>query len=206
MEDDELFIHFFIISLLQSRKEEIFSVDYSQIPSILSQLYLRDAEEVENVFNYAKTIRQNTPYSIRLMVRRLEIFKPNSVRLKDLFYFYEPENMTSFPILPSEIFNIAYNNIISCPDSQCSNFKNLYDNDKGFYCDLDESGIIQSNNVFSCFNCQNRKKDNTTYILLDLRINDNKYGSDIKPGFLPMTVILDQDELMSDSVFIILYS
>jgi hypothetical protein len=42
-----------------------------------------------------------------------------------------------------------------------------------------------------------------SYILLDLRISDGKSNDkhyDDKPGFLPMTVILDQSELMDENV------
>jgi hypothetical protein len=44
-----------------------------------------------------------------------------------------------------------------------------------------------------------------SYILLDLRISDGKSNDkhyDDKPGFLPMTVILDQSELMDENVLI----
>jgi hypothetical protein len=43
------------------------------------------------------------------------------------------------------------------------------------------------------------------YILIDLRITDdkdNKKNYDYKPGFLPMTVILDQTELLNDDVIL----
>ncbi len=33
------------------------------------------------------------------------------------------------PILPSEVFFIAYNNIVSCPDLMCKNLKNIFDDD-----------------------------------------------------------------------------
>ena len=50
--------------------------------------------------------------------------------------------------------------------------------------------------------------NNLNYILLDLRVsmegsNDKHY--DVKPGFLPMTVILDQDDFKDPYVIIKLY-
>jgi hypothetical protein len=202
-EDDELFLHFFVIAFLLYYKQSIIGTDYSQIPSILSQLYLKSEEDAINIFTHARVIRQNTPYSLRLFVRRLEIFKPNSTRLKELFYKYEPEHLISMPILPSEIFNIAYNNIISCPDNRCSNFKNKYEIDKGFYeeTNMNNSLLFGSLRQISCYHCENikNKNENISYILLDLRITDNK-KSDLKPGFLPMTVILDQKELLDEKV------
>jgi hypothetical protein len=196
-ENDELFLHFFVIAFLQFNKGDLVSTDYSQIPSLLSQLYLKNESEVGIIFNMAKTVRANTPYSIRLFVRRLEIFKPGSLKLKDLFYKYEPEQFLSMPILPSEVFNIAYGNLISCPDNRCLNFKNKYEGDKAFYKENYETSFIASRQT-NCYHCDN-KNDSVSYILLDLRIADNK-GTEMKPGFLPMTVILDQKELADENV------
>ena len=128
-EDDELFIHFFIVSFLEYHKENILSVDYSQIPSVLSQLCIKDIAEVEFIFQRARQIRQQTPFSFKLFARKLEIFKPRSTRLKELFTIYEPESMLCLPILPSEIFYIAYNNIVGCADYECKNFKYSFEND-----------------------------------------------------------------------------
>ncbi len=144
-ENDEFLLHFFIISFLEYHKDEIITTDHSQIPSVLSQLSLKTIDEVEAVFTYAIELRDKTPYSLRLMARKLEIFKPHSNRLKELFHLYEPENMMAMPILPSEVFFIAYNNIVSCPDLMCKNFKNIFDDDgeivnseekNNFYCNL----------------------------------------------------------------------
>jgi hypothetical protein len=80
----------------------------------------------------AKEIRQQTPYSYKLLARKLEIFKPRSTRLKELFSLYEPESLLCLPILPSEVFFIAYNNIVGCPDFDCGNFKYRDDDDHIF--------------------------------------------------------------------------
>jgi hypothetical protein len=201
LEDDEMFLHYFVIAFLQYNKNELISTDYSQIPSILSQLYLRSEEEVISIFNRAKVIRYNTPYTIRLFARRLEIFKPGSTKLKELFDKFEPENFLTMPILPSEVFNIAYNNIISCPDNRCSNFKNKYEFDRAFYDDQMDSSIFGVRQTH-CYYCDHKVKkgEGLSYILLDLRISDGK-SNEIKPGFLPMTVILDQKELLCDEVY-----
>jgi len=50
------------------------------------------------------------------------------------------------------------------------------------------------------------KQDNLNYILIDIRISEEKENSvyyDSKPGFLPLTVILDQKELLDEYVRII---
>lgn len=58
------------------------------------------------------------------------------------------------------------------------------------------TGLLNSNNT--------QNKNTNSFIILDLRITDfeTKEVFDIKPGFLPMTVILDQAELLSDNVLI----
>jgi len=124
MEDDELFIHFFILAFLEYHQDNILSVDYSQIPSVLSQLCNKNIKEVDTIFQRAKKIKEQTPHSLKLLVMKLEIFKPKSTRLKELFLLYEPESLLCLPILPSEVFFIAYNNIIKCPDYECRNFIN----------------------------------------------------------------------------------
>lgn len=207
-ENDELFIHFYIVAYLQYRKDDIISTDYSQIPSILSQLYIRSINEADEIIKIAFNIKNTTPFSFRLMARKLEIFKPKSNRLKDLFDLYEPESMLAMPILPSEIFQIAYNNIVSCPDNICKNFKNLYEiTEKSPYNKNQENDYFRDK---LCFYCDKKKRggDNNTitqnisYILLDLRISKEKSNDkhyDVKPGFLPMTVILDQEELSNEN-------
>jgi len=120
-------MHYFIISFLEYHLEEIVSADYSQIPSIISQLTLKSPDMIDKVFENAKKIRAVTPYSFRLFFSQLDIFKPFSRRHKELFEHYQPENLICLPILPSEIFYIAYNKIVSCPDKNCRYFNNLYD-------------------------------------------------------------------------------
>jgi hypothetical protein len=144
-DNDELMLHFFIVSYLIDFKDTITGVDHSQIPSVLSQMCLKSREDVDRIYCFALILRRNTPFSFRLMARKLEIFKPASTRLKELFAFYEPESLLSLPILPSEVFHIAYNNIISCPDSYCKNFKNIYDDECPIFCE----GENQEEHYFS---------------------------------------------------------
>jgi hypothetical protein len=129
IENDQLFMHFFILSFLMTHKDSITNADYSQIPSILSQMSIKDKECVDRLFDLANVLRLKTPSSFRLLAQKLEIFKPKSQKLKELFELYEPENMISLPIFASEIFHIAYSNIIACPDSMCKNFYNTQNGD-----------------------------------------------------------------------------
>jgi hypothetical protein len=129
-ENDQIFIHFFIISFLEYHQDIISSADFSQIPSIISQLILKDHEMVNTIFLRAKIIRSATPYSFRLFFQKLEIFNPNSNKHKELNETFQPELLLALPILPCEIFYVAYNKIVTCPDKNCFNFKNLFDYEK----------------------------------------------------------------------------
>jgi len=131
-------MHYFIIAFLEYHSEDIISADYSQIPSIISQLTIKSTEMIDIIFENAKRIRSITPYSFRLFFNKLDVFKPFSKRHKELFEHYQPENLMCLPILPSEIFFIAYNKIVSCPDKNCRYFNNLYNND------IDNSNMIFS--------------------------------------------------------------
>jgi hypothetical protein len=134
-ENDELFLHFFIVAFLKFHKERIVSSDHSQIPTLLSQLCLKAKDEVTMIFSLAKDIRLKTPYSLRIMARNLEVFTPYSNKLKDLFNFYKPETLFLFPLLPCEILSVAYNNMILCPDIRCKNYKNIFDGEGSIFCD-----------------------------------------------------------------------
>jgi hypothetical protein len=64
---------------------------------------------------------------------------------------------------------------------------------------------IKINIIYLAFYKYNNhySNENLNYILLDLRIsgeNSNDKHYDIKTGFLPMTVILDQNELRDENV------
>ncbi len=121
---------------MEYHSQEIISADCTQIPSIISQLTLKSPEMIDIIFENATKIRSITPYSFRLFFNKLDIFKIFSKRNKELFDYYQPENLLCLPIFASEIFFIAYNKIVSCPDKKCRFFNNLYNND------IDKSNII----------------------------------------------------------------
>jgi hypothetical protein len=68
-----------------------------------------------------------------------------------------------------------------------------------------ESKSLESSSEYNK-STSSSKQDNLNYILIDLRIseeNENSVYYDSKPGFLPLTVILDQKELLDEYVKII---
>lgn len=123
-EDDETFIHFFIVSLIEYYTEEIICADLSHIPSLISMMNLKDLKMVDEIFENAKKLRAITPYSFKLFFGKMEIFNPYcaKTRHKEIFDLYKPDSILCLPIMPSEIFYITYNNLLRCPDEQCENF------------------------------------------------------------------------------------
>lgn len=92
-------------------------------------MHLKSCDEVIKIYKRAKIIRDRTPYSFRILTYNLEIFLPNSKNLKNSFSKFSVENLLAIPIYPSEIFSIAYSNIVDCPDEHCFNFqKKILDN------------------------------------------------------------------------------
>lgn len=171
-------MHYFIISLLEYHAEEIVSADYSQIPSIISQLTLKSIEMIDIVFENAKRLRAVTPYSFRLFFGQLDIFKPFSRRHKELFEHYQPENLLCLPMLPSEIFFIAYNKIVSCPDKNCRYFNNLYDVENQINFITSEKNESASNSA-----CNNNDEERYLNNEGDSCDNNNHYNDKIGNSF-----------------------
>jgi hypothetical protein len=115
------------------------------------------------IFQKAKIIRSATPYSFRLFFQKLEIFKINSNKHKELNESIQPELLLALPILPCEIFYVAYNKIVTCPDKNCFNFKNLFDYEKNnlIISDSLNNDIIRKEKFFEDEDHNNNlKKDN----------------------------------------------
>jgi hypothetical protein len=174
-EDDETFMHYFIISFLEYHSDLITTADFSQIPSIISQLTIKSIEMIDKIYENAKKIRAVTPYSFRLFINQLDVFKPFSKRHKELFEHYQPENLMCLPILPSEIFYIAYNKIVSCPDKNCRYFKNLFDYENQIICG-DENLNYNKQQPNNFFEEEEKELNKIDFIENQERINLKKDG------------------------------
>ena len=196
--DDPLFIHFFIVALLIKNKNKFFEVDCNIILSVLSKFRFNSMDEINIILDMALDLRNNTPNSFYLLAEDLNIFIQGSNNLKELYEYYNPDNMLSLPIFPSEIFNITYKDLIGCPEENCTNFIL-----KNKYFEKDDK----------CIFCRNKNiKPNLFYIIFDLRIfeeildnnddnvnnNNNKkmkyISSSYFSGFLPKTITLTKED------------
>ena len=174
-ENDQLFIHYMIISFLHHHRKKFMETDGSSIPVLFSKIQISTKEELTEIVNRAREMRKNTPLSLRIMVKNLEIFKSRTPRLREMYEKYNPEQILAMPILPEELLCIMNSNKrdIPCPNEKCDNFfmnkvlpqegnNNIKEDKKNNVCE-----ICRIHNF----------KNNLKYIVIDLR---NKNDSPIK--------------------------
>ena len=185
--DDQLFVHYFIVALLIFNEDKILKEEKLNIPILMTKLTINNVDEMGKILKIAIKLRDETPYSFRLLANKLEIFKYHSDNIEKCFEKYKPQSLVTMPIFPSEIFYICYNGIIKCPDDLCKNYlrKNIHKYESKHHI---------------CEHCKMKINKKIEYILLDLRILE--YGSfedeNEKTGFLPKMIMVEQNELKSD--------
>ena len=150
LENDQLMIHYFIVSLLMFKKNSFINLDEYSLPLALTRLNINSEKEIDIIFNNALNLRKHTPYSFRLFAFKLDLLKHKSNQHKLKYDFYRPDILVSIPIFPSEMCFMCYNNIIKCPDENHIYIKN-----------------------FNCEHCSMGITKEIQYILLDIRINDS---------------------------------
>ena len=185
--DDQLFMHYFIVALLIYNEDKILKEEKLNIPIIITKLTINSVEEMGNILKIALRLREETPYSFRLLANKLEIFKYHSDNIEKCYEKYKPQFLVTMPIFPSEIFYICYNDIIKCPDDLCIKY-------------LSKNKYKYESQKHVCEHCKMNIDKKIEYILLDLRILE--YGSfedeNEKTGFLPKMIMVEQNELKSD--------
>jgi hypothetical protein len=183
-EDDKLFIHFFVIAFLQIHRLEFIEHDVSTLPLLFSKIQIKTLSKLEAVFAFAKKIRMQTPYSFRILVNKLDIFKPRSTRIKEMHSKHNTEYMMALPFLPSEILFNKFTSYTSCVDNHCVNFRKKIIN-----------GVLNFNVEQSCMFCSNNRNNNNNkytqqqylqynsilsdkdYIYVDLRLPKGKLNN-----------------------------
>ncbi len=119
LEDDELFIFFYLTAFLSYKKNEIISVEQSRIPVALSTLTVNSIEECEKIYILACEFKSNTPYSFRLYVDYLELFKFKKERIVKTKII---ESLILMPFFPSEVLFYTYPDTVKCPNWKCKHF------------------------------------------------------------------------------------
>ena len=68
-------------------------------------------EELNTIIKIALDLRNNTPYSFRILANKLEFLKTNNKNVSFTFEKYKPESIKALPIYPKEILSEANQNI-----------------------------------------------------------------------------------------------
>ena len=210
---DSLIIHFILVALFIYQREMIINCDRNYVPSLMSTLTITSIKELNDVFNLALKLREQTPYSYRILVNKIGFLKKNNKNIKESYEKYQPKSIPAMPIFPLEIFNITNRACVECVDPECKNCKPNSNNiDKEIINDY--SDLVSYDNKISdgflkfqenlnshiCEKCDMKIEKKMQNILLDLRIlkYDEKDDDTEKTGFLPMMINVDQDELKSE--------
>lgn len=120
--NDKIFIYFIIIAFLKLNRNKFLPADYSTIPLYFSQLKIKNYNEFKKIIVLAEEIKNETPFSFRILIEKLEIFKKNSENLEKNFKEFNIENLIALPILPCEVASFIYKNKINCMDNKCKNY------------------------------------------------------------------------------------
>ena len=197
-ENDQIFIHFMIISFLQHHRKKFLETDGSSIPVFFSKIQISTKEELTEIVMRAREMRKNTPLSFRILVKNLEIFKSRTSRLKEMYEKYNPEQLLAMPVLPEELLSMMNSNkkIIPCPNEKCDNFfmnveiQSKNNNDK-------ENEEKKVNNC--CEICRiHNFKNSIKYIIIDLR---NKNDVQIKDSITNEgTFLFINNEILSQEL------
>lgn len=78
-ENDPIFVCLVGIAFLQYHINEIFNLDNSMIPQVISQLHMDDSEELKSILVKAREMKANMPYSIYIRLNSLNFYDLDSV-------------------------------------------------------------------------------------------------------------------------------
>ena len=177
-EMDKTMVFFLCIALLKYNKVNILDLPYFKVIDFISNLKIENIEIANNVINLALKIRQNTPYSLYILINRLQIFLPYSNYIQSQFDLIQPNYLIVFPIFPSEVLFRLFPTILSCPDYTCSNF-NISNQ-------IPQRGL--------CEYCKFQKKNmKQRYYIIDIRVynkDENNFN-----GILPNMMLLNRNLL-----------
>ena len=203
--EDPLIMHFFLVSLIKLKRELIINCDKQLLAGLMTSLTIKKKEEIKIIMDMALKLRQETPYSFRVLANKLGFLKPNNKNVKELYEKYNPQSFPAIPILPLEVLSLTQKSGIDCIDPECKNSKNrmrVLLNEENF-CIIDNDEMKKTaelkfdneiKNGHICEKCDMKIEKNIKYIILDLRIKNDE--SD-RTWFLPNVVDIDKKELLS---------
>ena len=160
--NDKAMIYFITIAFIVNNKELIFSKNVFKVIECITKLGLEKIDDVKKLMETAIKIKENTPYSIYILIDMLQIFKYRSQFIKLQYEKIKPNNFLVFPIFPSEVLQSSFPSVLSCPNYTCKQFQNAYTKNN-----WPRKGLCQ------CCKDKNNFKNVISYFLCDIRIFNN---------------------------------
>ena len=185
--NDQAMIYYLIIAFFLINKDVILSQDVFHVIQCITKLGLDNIDIVLKLMESAILVKNNTPYSIYILMDMLQIFRYKSTFIKIQYEKIKPNNFLVFPIFPSEVLYSSFPSVLSCPNYTCTNFNNEYHQNNWPRKSL-------------CQNCKDKKCIIKTinYFICNFRIfNDDKevYSYGVFPGMkiFPKSVLISDD-------------
>ena len=213
--EDPLFIQFMLVAIVKEHRELILNCDSNSLAKVMTNLTIRNKEELDKIIKEAYELRKQTPYSFRLLADKIGFLKKRNKDIKANYEKYHPQLLPAMPIFPSEVLYITYKPQIFCIDPNCKNYatdfaltnkKRIESRAMTMNPKIDKAPSINQKNFandeinYLCEKCDLGIEKNMQYILLDLRILEYSQEEDDteKTGFLPSMISVLQDELKSE--------
>jgi hypothetical protein len=112
--NDKAMIYFIIIAFFVNNKETIFSQNVFKVIEYITKLGINDIDTAKKLLETTIKIKENTPYSIYILIDMLQIFKYKSQFVKIQYEKLKPNHFLVCPIFPSEVLYSSFPSVISC--------------------------------------------------------------------------------------------
>ena len=201
---DPLIMHFVLVSFIKIKRELIINCDTNLLAPLMTSLAIRKKDELKQIFDVALELRQQTPYSFRILANKLGFLKAKNTKVKEMYELYHPQLIPAMPIFPLELLSLTYQSGIKCIDPYCKNCNHKDLDSLGDDFDIDGIKKREDITIFNfhnslktghlCEKCDMKIEKKIKYITLDLRIKNDE--SD-KTWVLPNVVDVEKNELLS---------
>ena len=215
--EDPLFIQFILVAIIKENRELIINCDINLLAVVMTSLTIRTKEELDKIIKIAYQLREQTPYSFRLLADKIGFLKKKFKDIKINYEKYQPELLPAMPIFPAEVLYITYKSQIYCIDPKCKNYAKEFGIKNNIISRGESRTIIQKSQnsnyminqsskpyskvekIHFCEKCDIGIEKKMQYILLDLRILEyGEYDDTEKTGFIPSMISVSQEELKSE--------
>ena len=213
--DDQLMMHFILVAFIKLKRELIINSHKTFLPSLMANLTILEKDELKKIIELADDLRKKTPYSFRILANKLGILITKCKNLKERNMEYNPDMIQAIPIFPQEIFYMSRKNKIVCPNPDCVNSKEFskvflkngktkYKLDFDFLDKKSNDELVekkeQNNYKFLCEKCDMKIEKELNYILVDLRMIENKEEKMDRDDFWTKVIEVNQEELKSEEI------